>query len=173
MWARIIRSHDDLDGVSVVDYKELKKRHPRAMKVIQGVKMLVIATVFSYILVAPLYIFGIRAQTLVDIFTFPPDIIPQPYSLIGILLIPIGMLLVIWANYVLLHIGKIGLRDREPMQSPSKLVLFGPYRFTRNPIYLGCLLICYKTLSHIITVGGYGARLSQDSKFIMSHFQIS
>ncbi len=141
MWARIIRSHDDLDGVSVVDYKELKKRHPRAMRVIQGVEMLVIATVFSYIFVAPLYIFGISAQTLVDIFTFPPDIIPQPYNLVGILLIPIGMLLVIWANYVLLHIGKIGLRDREPMQSPSKLVLFGPYRFTRNPIYLGCLLM--------------------------------
>ena len=141
MWARIIRSHDDLDGVSVVDYKELKKRHPRAMRVIQGVEMLVIATVFSYIFVAPLYIFGISTQTLVDIFTFPPDIIPQPFNLVGILLIPIGMLLVIWANYVLLHIGKIGLRDREPMQSPSKLVLFGPYGFTRNPIYLGCLLM--------------------------------
>ena len=111
------------------------------MRVIQGVEMLVIATVFSYIFVAPLYIFGISAQTLVDIFTFPPDIISQPYNLVGILLIPIGMLLVIWANYVLLHIGKIGLRDREPMQSPSKLVLFGPYRFTRNPIYLGCLLM--------------------------------
>ena len=141
MWARIIRSHDNLDGVSVVDYNELKKRHPRAMRVIQGVKMLVIATVFSLFLVAPLYVFDISAQTLVDIFTFPPDIIPQPYNLVGILLIPIGMLLVIWANYVLLHIGKIGLRNREPMQSPSKLVLFGPYRFTRNPIYLGCLLM--------------------------------
>jgi len=51
------------------------------------------------------------------------------------------MLLVIWANYALLHIGKIGLRDREPMQRPSNLVLVGPYRFTRNPIYLGGLLM--------------------------------
>jgi protein-S-isoprenylcysteine O-methyltransferase Ste14 len=125
----------------VVDYKELKKRHPRVMWVIQGVELLVIATVFSYIFIATLYIFGISAQNLVDIFTFPPDIIPQSYNLVGLLLIPIGMLLVIWANYVLLYIGKIGLRDREPMQSPSNLVLVGPYRFTRNPIYLGCLLM--------------------------------
>jgi protein-S-isoprenylcysteine O-methyltransferase Ste14 len=55
--------------------------------------------------------------------------------------IMVGMFLVIWANYALLYIGKIGLRDREPMQSPSNLVLVGPYRFTRNPIYLGCLLM--------------------------------
>ncbi len=51
------------------------------------------------------------------------------------------MLLVIWANYTLLHIGKIGLRAREPMQRPSNLVLVGPFRYTRNPIYFGCLLM--------------------------------
>jgi len=46
-----------------------------------------------------------------------------------------------WANYALLWIGRIGFKDREPMQRPSSLVLVGPYRFTRNPIYFGCLLI--------------------------------
>ena len=103
--------------------------------------MLVVATVFSLIIVSPLAIFDIDMQILVDIVTFPADIIPQPYNLIGLLLIPGGLILIIWANYVLLHIGKIGLRNREPMQRPSTLVLAGPFRFTRNPIYLGNLLM--------------------------------
>ena len=125
----------------MVDIEKLKKKYPRVMIVVQGLWMLVIATILSYILIAPLYIFNISTQILVDIFTYPADFIPQPYNLIGILFIPVGMFLVIWANYTLLYIGKSGLRDREPMQRPSNLVLVGPYRFTRNPIYLGCLLM--------------------------------
>jgi len=76
-----------------------------------------------------------------DIFTFPPNVIPQPYNYVGILFIPVGMFLIIWANYTLLWIGRISFKDREPMQRPSDLVLVGPYRFTRNPIYLGCLMM--------------------------------
>ncbi len=125
----------------MVDFEEMKERYPRAMIVVQGLWILILATIFSFVLLAPFYIFDISTQILVDIFTFPADIIPQPYNLVGILFIPVGMLLVIWANYALLHIGKIGLRDREPMKRPSNLVLVGPYRFTRNPIYLGCLLM--------------------------------
>ena len=125
----------------MVDVEKLKKKYPRVMIVVQGLWILVIATIFSYILMAPFYIFDISPQILVDIFTYPADIIPQPYNLIGVLFIPIGMFLVIWANYALLHIGKIGLRNREPMQRPSNLVLVGLFSFTRNPIYFGCLLM--------------------------------
>ena len=120
-------------------FEEMKEKYPRGMIVVQGLVMLVVATLFSLIIVSPLAFFDM--QILVDIFTFPADIIPQPYNLVGILLIPIGMLFIIWANYTLLHIGKIGLRNREPMQRPSNLVLAGPFRFTRNPIYLGNLLM--------------------------------
>lgn len=125
----------------MVSFDEMKEKFPRAMLVIQGVEMIVIATILSFILIFPLFIFDISPQLLIDVFTFPSDMLPPPYNLVGILMIPVGMLLVIWANYALLYVGKIGLRDREPMQAPSTLVLFGPYRFTRNPIYLGCLLM--------------------------------
>jgi len=125
----------------MVDFKGMKEKYPRAMIIAQLLWMSIVATILSVILISPLYIFDISPQTLVDVFTFPPNVIPYPYNLVGIPLIPVGMLLIIWANYALLWIGRIGFKDREPMQRPSSLVLDGPYRFTRNPIYFGCLLI--------------------------------
>jgi len=122
-------------------FEEMKERYPRGMIVVQGLLMLIVSTIVTLILIAPLYIFDVDAEVLIFVFTFPADIIPQPFNLIGILFLPIGMILVIWANYVLLHVGKIGLRNREPMQKPSALVQAGPFKFTRNPIYLGNVIM--------------------------------
>lgn len=125
----------------MVSFEEMKERYPRAMIVVQGLWIIVFATIISYVLISPLYIFNIDAQIIIDIFTFPADIIPQPYNLVGILALPVGMILVAWANYALLHVGRIGLRAREPMQTPSTLVVTGPYQYSRNPIYLGVLIM--------------------------------
>ena len=116
------------------------EKYPRGLIVAQGLVMLIVATILSLILVAPLYFFDGSIEILVDLFLFPPDIIPQPYNLSGVLLIPVGFILIVWANYALLVTGKLSLRNREPMQKPEYLVLAGPYRFSRNPLYLGCLL---------------------------------
>ena len=121
----------------------MNKKYPRVMIVLKGLWLVVFATIFSLILISPLYIFDIDKQVFRDIFTFPADIIPLPYNLVGIFLIPSGLLLVAWANYTLLHIGKIGLRAREPMQTPSTLVVVGPYRYSRNPIYLAVLMMIF------------------------------
>ena len=134
-------THDYVGDEYVVDYEEMKKKYPRGTPILQGLLMLVFSLILSLLLIFPLYLFDPDPQLLIDVFTFPADVIPFPYNLGGILLIPVGLLLVAWANYTLLHIGKIGLRAREPMQTPSTLVLVGPYRYSRNPIYLACILM--------------------------------
>ena len=125
----------------MVDFKEMWKKHPRAMIGLYLLWSTIVATIFTYILIFLLRSSGISGRAVEDFFTYPPDVIPLPYNYLGVLFIPVGMFLVIWGNYALLYLGKIDFKDREPMQRPSTLVLVGPYRFTRNPIYFGVLLM--------------------------------
>jgi protein-S-isoprenylcysteine O-methyltransferase Ste14 len=127
----------------MADFKELEKKYSSIMIIAQLLWITIVAIILSYILIFLFNIFDISSQNLEDVFTFPPNVIPEPYNYVGILFIPIGMLLVIWANYTLLWIGRISFKNREPMQRPSSLVLVGPFRFTRNPIYFGCILMIF------------------------------
>ena len=62
-------------------------------------------------------------------------------SVLGITAIASGIGLFVWAGS-LLQQRKTTL---HPRGKPSKLVTYGPYGFTRNPIYLGFLLISIGT----------------------------
>ena len=67
--------------------------------ILQGLIMLVFSLILSILLIFPITLIDVDSQLLIDVFTFPADIIPFPYNLSGILLIPVGLLLVAWANH--------------------------------------------------------------------------
>ena len=60
-------------------------------------------------------------------------IIPMPYGYLGILLLLIGPLITVHAS----NLFKKARTTPGPFEQPSHLVIQGPYRFSRNPMYLG------------------------------------
>jgi len=71
-------------------------------------------------------------------FIFPVlQIIYYPYTLLGILLIIFGIISNIWA-WLLFNKNKT---TQNPFKNPDKFVTKGIYRISRNPMYLGMLLI--------------------------------
>ena len=81
------------------------------------------------------------ARVIAVIFIFLIDIRP---SFIGFLIIFSGILIRVWASGYL--------------KKRKKLAVSGPYRFTRNPLYLGTILI------------GVGFWVMSDSFFILLPF---
>jgi protein-S-isoprenylcysteine O-methyltransferase Ste14 len=97
----------------------------------------ILSTILSYIIVY------VGLEVILDFF-FPVYIsIPFPFNLCGLLISVLGFTLIVWANYTLLFVGRIGLKNREPFHIPHKLILEGPYKFSRNPIYLSGVIIIF------------------------------
>ena len=70
-------------------------------------------------------------------FLFPIAQIYQPlYAYGGGLLIVVGLAVVLWAARLFNRAGT----TIKPFEESSALVTNGPYRFSRNPIYLGLVL---------------------------------
>ena len=66
-------------------------------------------------------------------YLFPTHIIPKPFNYFGILFFAAG-LLILFRSFVLFKKKETPIL---PGQKPTALVIEGPYRFTRNPMYLG------------------------------------
>lgn len=67
--------------------------------------------------------------------------IPAPWNLLGIGVIASGFVLVVSA-FRLFAKAKTGIK---PFSASTTLVAEGPYRFTRNPMYLGMAAILFGT----------------------------
>lgn len=65
------------------------------------------------------------------------DMIDPPLSWLGWVMIALGVGLAVWAERLFSHAGT-GVR---PFTPSTALVAKGPYRFTRNPMYLGMMLV--------------------------------
>jgi len=69
------------------------------------------------------------------------SIIFFPFNLSGIILIIIGILMTFWANFLLLK----NRTSIKPYGTPSFFITSGPFKFSRNPIYLGMSIALFGT----------------------------
>jgi protein-S-isoprenylcysteine O-methyltransferase Ste14 len=60
-----------------------------------------------------------------------------PVELTGLGLVGLGFVLVLWCLATFAFVGK---GTAAPFDPPRKLVVVGPYRFVRNPIYIGAVV---------------------------------
>lgn len=67
----------------------------------------------------------------------PARLLPPLVGRIGIVVLVLGMILIAWA----LHVFRSSATTHDPFGTPASLVVRGPYRFTRNPMYVGVTLV--------------------------------
>jgi protein-S-isoprenylcysteine O-methyltransferase Ste14 len=88
--------------------------------------------------IPPVYFFILALLSIALHFLFPiRDIMHFPLSYSGLVLVAVGVALNIWANRLFVSKGT----TEEPSEKPTAFVPCGPFRFTRNPMYLGGILI--------------------------------
>ncbi len=78
-------------------------------------------------------------------YFFPTPLIPKPFNYFGIILFAAGLLMLFWS---------FGLFNKKktpilPGQKPTALVIEGPYKFTRNPMYLGVTTALFGTAIYL------------------------
>jgi len=72
-----------------------------------------------------------------DYFLSTKKIILAPYNLIGILIIIGGIILMITAVLLFKKEGT----PKNPFKKPTVMITSGPYKFTRNPMYVGVTMV--------------------------------
>jgi protein-S-isoprenylcysteine O-methyltransferase Ste14 len=66
-----------------------------------------------------------------------PELLAPPWTYLGIVPFLVGSVLPLWAAGLFKRAGT----GVVPFSKTTALVVTGPYRFTRNPMYLGLLLV--------------------------------
>lgn len=84
---------------------------------------------------------AIAFSYLVSTFVPGPKLVGVPYTVLGLVSIIGGVGLFIWT----IQLFKVHKTTLHPRGKASALITTGPYRLSRNPIYLGFLLIAIGT----------------------------
>ena len=85
-----------------------------------------------------LWLIGATVSALVHFFVFSIPILPEPFALIlGIVCMLVGPLLALPALFAMRAAGT----HVNPAKPALLIVRGGPYRFTRNPMYLALCLV--------------------------------
>jgi len=65
------------------------------------------------------------------------QVIPRPYTYLGVLPLLLGL----WLNVVCSNTFGRARTTVKPFEPPSHLIVDGHYRYSRNPMYLGMVLV--------------------------------
>jgi protein-S-isoprenylcysteine O-methyltransferase Ste14 len=90
-------------------------------------------------------------------------ILPLAIRYMGLLLIAVGIWLNLWADHLFRH----KKTPVKPFEEPVALIEKGPYLFTRNPMYLGMIVLL---AGAAVTVGTPLALISPLLFFIIARF---
>ena len=88
----------------------------------------------------PVYLFlSILAMLLLHFILPVYEIIPAPYSYLGYPIIAAGIVVIVW------HAGYFHKYDTpiRPFEESTFLIKEGLYKYSRNPIYLGMIVILF------------------------------
>ncbi|MEI6327489.1 MAG: isoprenylcysteine carboxylmethyltransferase family protein [Candidatus Roizmanbacteria bacterium] len=73
-------------------------------------------------------------------FIFPlPMELDVPVRSLGLTLFTVGVFLAVWAKYTMQN--RWGIPGQHDAKSQNELVTSGPFSYTRNPIYVGAILM--------------------------------
>ena len=88
----------------------------------------------------PMYL-GIAVLLMIGLHCVAPvkQIIPWPIRYLGIIPFAIGLWLILWVNAIFRRVGT----TIKPFEESAVLVEEGPFRISRNPIYLGMLFALF------------------------------
>ncbi len=94
----------------------------------------------SYKIKPPTYLLIAIFLIVILYFTLPvTTLFPVPWTLIGVVPLVMGIVININADQIF-HDAKTAVC---PFEASSSLVSYGPYHFTRNPMYLGFILVLF------------------------------
>ena len=86
----------------------------------------------------PTYFIIFLALSIVLHFIFPiKKVIFPPYTYVGFVFIAFGAVLNIWSD----SLFKKKKTTVKPFEKPKELVISGPFRISRHPMYLGMMVI--------------------------------
>ncbi len=91
------------------------------------------------------------------------NVISYPYNKFGVVILILGLSLTFWAFYLF----KKSKTPLIPGEKPTFMVMEGPYKFTRNPMYLG---VSIALLGAAVYFGNLFSFLSPILFFISANF---
>lgn len=100
--------------------------------------------------IEPLTLLFLSLIAMVGLHFFLPiyRVIPVPFNYIGLPLILAGIILNIWAD----RLFKKANTTVKPSENPTSLIVEGPFRFSRHPMYLGMAAVLAGAATFLGTV---------------------